>query len=46
VRATGKTVDNLFLALFKLRDGLIAEFTFCENTELVAAAFQGSAKIG
>ncbi len=44
IRATGIQVDNLFLTLFKLRDGLIAEFTLCENTELVAAAFQGLAK--
>lgn len=42
VRATGKRVDNTFLALFKVRDGLIAEFTFSENTELLAAAFAGT----
>lgn len=39
VRATGKTVNNTFITVFKMRDGLIAEFTLCENTELVAAAF-------
>lgn len=43
VRTTGVRIDNLFLTLFRLRDGLISEFTLCENTELVAAAFQGKA---
>lgn len=44
VRTTGNIVDNnVFLALFKIRDGMIAEFTLCENTELVAAAFLPSA---
>jgi ketosteroid isomerase-like protein len=42
IRKTGKQVDNTFLTLFKMRDGLIAEFTLCENTELVAAAFSGT----
>ncbi|KAA5604089.1 hypothetical protein F1188_17515 [Roseospira marina] len=42
IRKTGKTVDNTFLTLFTMRDGLIAGFTLCENTELVAAAFAGS----
>jgi ketosteroid isomerase-like protein len=40
VKATGRAVDNIFLANFRLRDGLIAEFLLCENTELVAWAFQ------
>lgn len=43
VRATGVKIDNTFLALFRMRDGLIAEFTLCENTELVAAAIAGVA---
>jgi ketosteroid isomerase-like protein len=37
-RATGKRIDNLFLTTFRMRDGMIAEFTICENTELVAWA--------
>jgi ketosteroid isomerase-like protein len=40
VRATGKRLDNIFLTAFRMRDGLIAEFTLCENTELVAWAFE------
>ena len=43
VRATGRKVDNVLLTLFRMRDGLISEFTLAENTELVAAAFQPEA---
>jgi len=39
VRTTGKQIDNIFAGVFKLRDGLIEEFIFCENTEMVAWAF-------
>jgi ketosteroid isomerase-like protein len=40
VKATGRKVDNVLLTLFRLRGGRIAEFTLCENTELVAWAFK------
>jgi ketosteroid isomerase-like protein len=42
VRSTGVRVkDNIFLCLMKLRDGLICQWDFTENTELLAAAFKG-----
>jgi ketosteroid isomerase-like protein len=38
VKATGQRVDNRLLTLFRLRDGLIAEATICQNTEFLDLA--------